>query len=157
MTQQKCDASEKGIEAALLQDGQPIALTDAETRYVQIEKEMLVAMYAFEKVNQYTYGRPLTVESDHKPLQLIMMKPLRHAPKQLQGMLLRVQKYDIEVIYKPGPQMYLADTRSKANLSNTENTQEEFEQVTAIHFLPMSEARHEQSRDTRTQMQFCSN
>lgn len=41
----QCDASDKGIGAALVQHGQPIAfanraLTDTETRYAPIEKEM---------------------------------------------------------------------------------------------------------------------
>ena len=42
----QCDASEKGLGAALLQDGKPVAfasraLTDTETRYAQFEKELL--------------------------------------------------------------------------------------------------------------------
>ena len=38
-----CNASQKGLSAALLQDQKPVAraLTETETRYAQIEKEML--------------------------------------------------------------------------------------------------------------------
>ena len=68
----QCDASEKGLGAALLQEGQPIAfasraLTDTETRYAQIEKEMLAIVFAAEKFDQYTFGHSVTVQSDKNP------------------------------------------------------------------------------------------
>ena len=92
----QCDASDKGLGAALMQNGQPIAfashaLTDPETRYAQIEKEMLAVVFALQKFDQYVYGRPVTVQSDHKPLAAISNKLLRSAPKRLQGMLLKVK------------------------------------------------------------------
>ena len=57
------DASGHGLGAALLQDGQPQAdanraLSEAETRYATIEKEMLAIVFALEKWHQYTYARP---------------------------------------------------------------------------------------------------
>ena len=39
--------------------------------------------------------------------------------KRLQRMMLRLQKFDLEVTYKKGAQMYLADTLSRAYLSQT--------------------------------------
>ena len=53
------DASSSGLGAVLLQDGQPVAfssrsLTDAETRYMQIEKEIVS-------------GAPLTTPPDQVP------------------------------------------------------------------------------------------
>ena len=44
-----------------------------------------------ERFHTYTYGREVTVESDHKPLEVIFKKPLHRAPKRLQRMLMRVQ------------------------------------------------------------------
>jgi hypothetical protein len=50
------------------------------------------------------------VESDHKPLEAILRKPLSSAPRRLQGMMLRIQGYDITVQYERGKDMHLADT-----------------------------------------------
>ena len=102
----QCDASQKGLGAALLQDNKPVAytsraLTETEKRYAQIEKEMLAIVFALEKFNQYTFGRHTKIQSDHKPLETILKKPLASAPRRLQGMMMRLQKYDIEVIVPP--------------------------------------------------------
>ena len=104
---QQCDASDKGLGAVLMQDDHPIAYasrapTDPETRYAQIEKELLAVVYGLEKFHTYTYGRRVTVESDHKPLEVIVKKQLHLAPKRLQRMLLRVQAYSINLGYRKG-------------------------------------------------------
>ena len=75
----QCDSSQSGLGAAILQEGRPIAyasraLTAAEVKYAQIEKEMLAVVYAFEKFHDYTYGRHTIVYSDHKPLEMIQNK-----------------------------------------------------------------------------------
>jgi len=53
-----------------------------------------------EKFETYLYGRKVLVESDHKPLEAIFKKRLLNAPKRLQRMLLRLQRYEFEVSYK---------------------------------------------------------
>ena len=90
------------------------ALTDTETRYAQIEKEMLAIVWSIEKFNQYTFGWDINVISDHKPLEQIMKKPLANAPKRLQGMLMRLQRYTVKIVYEQGKNMFLADTLSRA-------------------------------------------
>ena len=143
----QCDASGQGLGAALLQEGRPLAyasraLSDTETRYATIEKEMLAIVFALEKWHQYTFGRPLTVYSDHKPLEAIMKKPLDRAPKRLQGMLVRALAYDIKVQYLKGNDMFLADTLSRASLPYTSvNDQEEFEIINALKYLVVPDAR----------------
>ena len=67
------------------------ALTDTETRYAQLEKEMLAVVWSIEKFDQYTYGRRVNMVSDHKPLESIMKKAIASAPKRLQGMMMRLQ------------------------------------------------------------------
>ena len=61
------------------------ALSDAETRYATIEKEMLAIVYALEKWHQFAFTRHVTVITDHKPLEAIVKKPIDRAPKRLQG------------------------------------------------------------------------
>ena len=113
------DASDTGLGACLMQEGHQIAhasraLTSAEQNYAQIEKELLAIVFGTEKFEHYVYGRTVLVESDHKPLEIIHKKSLTSAPKRLQRMRLRLQKFDIEIQYKPGSQMHMADTLSRA-------------------------------------------
>jgi len=53
-----------------------------------------------ERLHTYMYGRRLrvTVETDHKPLLMIIKKPLMSASKRLQRMLLRLQSYNFELV-----------------------------------------------------------
>lgn len=92
------------------------ALTDTETRYAQIEKEMLAIIYSLNKFHQYTYGRHTYVVTDHKPLQNIARKQLDQVPRRLQGMVLQLQHYDTTIEYRPGKELVLADTLSRAFL-----------------------------------------
>ena len=142
----QCDASQAGLGAALMQGGQPVAyasraLTDTETRYAQIEKELLAIVFACNKFDAYIYGRGVVnVESDHQPLESIMQKPLNDAPKRLQRMLMQLQKYTLRVRYKRGTQMYLADTLSRAFLPESSNGVEiqKLEHINHLESLAMT-------------------
>ena len=117
----QCDASQSGLGAALLHEGQPVpfmsrSLTTTEKKYAQFEKELLVIVHACEQFNQYLFGREIIIETDHKPLDAILKKPLLTAPKRLQQMLMRLQNYQLEVVYKRGQEMYIVDTLSRAYL-----------------------------------------
>ena len=48
-----------------------------------------------------------------------MKKYLLDAPKRLQRMLLGLQKFDLEVVYKKGTELYIADTLSMAFFPTT--------------------------------------
>ena len=129
-----------------MQEGQPVtyasrALTPAEQRYSQIEKELLAQVFGLEHNHHYTFGRRVILWTDHKPLISIYKKPLASAPKGLQRLLLRLHQYDVDLRYKPGSEMYLADTLSRAYLKNTiqSKAEEETETIHATDFLPISE------------------
>lgn len=74
--------------------------TQTEKENAQIEKEFLVVVFGIEKFETYTYGRPILVESDHKPLEIICKKNLLSAPKRLKRMLLRLQEFDPTIVYR---------------------------------------------------------
>ena len=86
----------------------PISETDTKRNYAQFEKKKLAFVFGAEKFNQYTNGRKVYFESDHKPLEVIHRKPLVAALKRLQRMLLRLQKYDLEIGFKPGQHTVLS-------------------------------------------------
>jgi len=115
------DSSSTGLGSCLLQDSLPVsyaskALTDAEERYAQIEKELLAIVFACEKFHFYVYGRDVTVQSDHRPLESIFKKSLHQTTPRLQRMLLRLLRYRLTVQYTPGKLMFVADTLSHAYL-----------------------------------------
>lgn len=73
------DASTKGLVAALIQEGKPVsfaskALTPTETRYANIERELLSVVYALKKFHTYIYCKAVAVYSDHKPLEHMYTK-----------------------------------------------------------------------------------
>ena len=78
---------------------------------------MLAIVFACDHFEAYIYDREqVNIETDHQPLVSIITKPLNKAPDRLQRMLLRLQKYSLRLKYKKGPEMYLADTLSRAYL-----------------------------------------
>ena len=98
------DASQKGLGAALLQDGCPVAfaskpLTPTEQCYANIECELLACVFGAEQFLTYVFSRKFTIESDHKPLEQVMLKNLADAQAHLQRMLLHLQDYDIHIRY----------------------------------------------------------
>jgi len=118
------DASQRGLGTAIIQDGKPVAfgskaLTDTQSRYSNIEREMLAIVFGCERHHTLLYGKSFTVVTDHKPLVTICKKSIHAIPARLQRMQLRLQFYDFNIIYRPGSQMILADALSR--LPNPEN------------------------------------
>ena len=135
-------ASERGLGAILLQNGQSAAfasrtLSKVEQRYAQIEKECLAIVFGCQKFSQYIIRREsVTIKSDHKPIQPIFKKSLLYAPCRLQRIILRLQRFNLEEVYKPGSRMFVAYHLSRAFLKATGPGKEEF-QVFALKLEAM--------------------
>lgn len=141
----QADSSKDGLGACLLQEGHPVcyaswALTDTEQRYAQIEKELLAILFAARKFNQYIYGKPVMVQSDHKAVENIMQKQLCKAPARLQRMLLQLQKYDLNIAYTPGKHMYIADMLSCATASKEVDEAGDLYDEKVMHGLEATDA-----------------
>ena len=98
------DASQKGLSVTLPQDGCPIpftskALAPVEQCYAHIECELLTCVFGAEQFHTYVFGHAITIESDHKPLDWIIIRNLEDMPIHLQRMLLQLQNYDVTIMY----------------------------------------------------------
>lgn len=80
---------------------------------MQIEKELLAIVFAAEKFELYIYGRHTVVHSDHRPVQSIFVS---QTTARLQRMLVRLTELDLEIIYRPGKYIHVADALSCAYL-----------------------------------------
>jgi hypothetical protein len=95
------DASDYGLGAVLLQKGRPVAfasrtLTQCERRYSQIEKKCLRIVFGCTRFDHFLHGRAkIKVLTDHKPLERILARSINTAPKRIQRMMLRLQKYHL--------------------------------------------------------------
>ncbi|XP_047135337.1 uncharacterized protein LOC124812559 [Hydra vulgaris] len=70
------DASEKAISGILSQNGHPVlylsrTLSDAETRYSNIEREALAIVWSAHRAKHFLLGRKFKLISDHRPFEFI--------------------------------------------------------------------------------------
>ena len=73
--------SQSSIGTVLLQNGRPIsfmskALTETQSRYSNIEHEILGVVTGVEHFHEYLFGRQFTLNTDHKPIENLVLKPL---------------------------------------------------------------------------------
>ena len=73
------DARKRGVGATILHHGRRVvyaskSLTETENNYCNIEREMLGIVFGLGQFHHYAYGRHVTIETDHKPLESIIRK-----------------------------------------------------------------------------------
>ena len=127
------DMSNKGIGVVMLQEDSivwneskseiptnliPIlyagkTLSTTESNYSNIEHELLGLLFAVTHFKHFTYGRPVHIITDHKPLVPLFRKSLVDSSPWLTRMLVQLLDFTLDVTYQPGAQMHLSDTLSR--------------------------------------------
>ncbi|KAJ8047536.1 hypothetical protein HOLleu_06562 [Holothuria leucospilota] len=110
------DASQFGLSAMLCQNSKVVAyasraMSAAESRYAQIEREALAIKFGIEQFRVYLYGSHFEVFTDHKPLLPIFNSQGTKANARIELWLLKLQQYDFEVKHiagKDNPADYLS-------------------------------------------------
>lgn len=125
------DASSSAIGAVLSQGeigkDRPItyisrSLNKTEENYAANEKEMLAIIWALDNLRNYLYGaRKIKILTDHQPLTFTLSN--RNNNAKLKRWKARLEEYNYELIYKPGPTNKVADALSRLELeANTLST-----------------------------------
>ncbi|GJY33830.1 reverse transcriptase domain-containing protein [Tanacetum coccineum] len=121
-----CDASDYAIGTVLGQriekHFRPIhyaskTMTEVESNYTIMEKEMLAVVYAFENFRSYLIMNKSIVYTDHSALKYLFNK--KDAKARLLRWVLLLQEFDFKVIDTKGAENYAAD-----HLSRLENPYE---------------------------------
>ncbi|CAB4006959.1 Transposon Tf2-9 poly, partial [Paramuricea clavata] len=155
------DASPVGLEVILSQiqkDGTirnisyaSRTLTPTERRYSQTEKEVLAVVWGCERFHLYLVGNEFTLQTDHKPLELIY-SPKSKPPPCIERWLLRMQQYLYQVQYRPGSSNP-ADGLSRKPTETCEwsaNTADKYINFIESHAVPKSMALEEIAAETST-------
>ena len=138
------DASSYGVGAVIYQvkdsAKHPIAyasrtLLPSETRYAQIEKELLASVWACEKFQRYLIGlESFTLLTDHKPLvTFINERDLDQVPVRCQRLLMRLMRFTPVAEYLPGEKMYVADVLSRHPVGKPGSSDEQLAEQVNCH------------------------
>ena len=90
-------------------------LLPREMNYSTVERECLSILWSLEHWDQYIYGRHVTVYSDHKALQ--WLNTMANNNSRLQRWSLKMERYDVTTLYKPGSQQGNCDALSRLDIT----------------------------------------
>ncbi|KAJ9547856.1 LOW QUALITY PROTEIN: hypothetical protein OSB04_020399 [Centaurea solstitialis] len=112
----ECDASGKGIGAALMQNRHPIAyfskaLSNNNLSKSTYEKELMALVLAIQHWRPYLLGRDFTVFTDQKSLRHLLQQRVASADQQ--NWMAKLLGYHFKVMYKPGRENSAADALSR--------------------------------------------
>ena len=98
------------------------SLSDAEKQYSNIERELLVVVWATEHFHHFTLANKVNIISDHKPLHPLSAgkSPVSCSPRTAQ-LLLKIIDRDVTFYYQNGPSMHVSNALSRLPSHNSKN------------------------------------
>ena len=91
------------------------SLMGAEHRCRNIKHKALGILHGLEKFHHYCFGGEVLIITDHKLLVCMFKKDVATLSQCIQCILLKIHQYRVQIIYKPGPEIFLADWLSRHN------------------------------------------
>ena len=99
------------------------------------KKRHLSIVFSSEEFHKYIYGLRFVVENDHKPLISIFQRALSKSPPRIQRLLPGLQRYNFQLIYVPGNQLFVADILSRLPLPDSTSEIKSDEMNYFVHSL----------------------
>ena len=95
-----------------------------------MEKEAIVLNWACKQFTNYVLGKKFTIETDHKPLVLLLRnKSLHSLPPRILRFRLRLTCFEYEIIHVPRKSLVMADKFSHAPITSDKDTSDLQEEV----------------------------
>ena len=91
------------------------SLTGAGWGYSNIKWEALGILHWLEKFHHHCLGREVLVITDHKSLVAMFKKDVAILSHRIQHTLLKIHQNKVQIIYKPGHDIFIADWLSRYN------------------------------------------
>ena len=90
------------------------SLTGAETHYCAIEREALGILHGL-KFLHCCFTNEVSMITDHKLLVAIFKNDVVSLLIRLQRIVLWIHQFNVGILNKPGPQLYIAEWQSRLN------------------------------------------
>ena len=94
----------------------PVKVKQGQSGDIATLRERHLAYYmAWEKFHHYCFSREVLIITNHKLLVSIFKKDVAALLQCIQCILLKIHQYKVQIIYKPGPEFFIADWLSQHN------------------------------------------